>query len=339
MPITPRKLATLKPQSQLRKGARIFAAAELDLREAKSVDVDYLISIAAVLIVESSPISAEGRGELESIHRRMAAWRAQTATTGSTEPEADTPGKGGPAAGVPELRRLLNGARHLLYAETGESPAEWDLLPRTDVTSMADAEGVAPFAEGVDPVRPPSFRAQESALSGCSLYLDDVRSPFNVGSIIRTAEALGLGAVYLSPATPGPDHPRVKRTGRGAEERMAVRRLQDSSRLDGAARLFALETGGTPIGEFVFPQEGMMVVGSEELGVEPDLLARCRRGRGVVELPMAGPKVSVNVSVAVGIALYEWARAATLPATTRAKAGDSGTAMGARGTAAGPRDE
>ncbi len=275
MPISPRKLSTIEPQTRLRKGARIFASAELDIAGAKRVDVEYLISIAGVLLAEDSPISSDGRTELDSIQARLRTLR-DTAARDNT----------------PALRRVINGARHLLYAETGESPAEWDLLPRDK-----DVEGDTDLAT-----------ASRGILSQCGLYLDDIRSPFNVGSILRTAEAFGVGAVYLSSMTPGPEHPRVGRTARGAEKRLRVERLDSPSRVEAPAAIFALETGGAPVSEFLFPRSGVMVVGSEELGVEPNLLARCREAAGVVELPTVGPKVSINVSVAVGIAVYEWSR-------------------------------
>ena len=43
--------------------------------------------------------------------------------------------------------------------------------------------------------------------------------------------------------------------------------------------VFALETGGTPIEEFDFPERGVVIIGSEELGVSPEALARATYGR------------------------------------------------------------
>ena len=69
---------------------------------------------------------------------------------------------------------------------------------------------------------------------------------------------------------------------------------------------FALELGGTPLGEFRFPQRGMMLVGSEELGLSPQSLALAASRAGRVSIPMAGAKRSLNVAVAVGIVLQAW---------------------------------
>ena len=46
--------------------------------------------------------------------------------------------------------------------------------------------------------------------------LDNIRSVYNVGSIIRTCEGLGIGEIILTGITPTPDHPRMNKTGLGA---------------------------------------------------------------------------------------------------------------------------
>jgi TrmH family RNA methyltransferase len=70
---------------------------------------------------------------------------------------------------------------------------------------------------------------------------------------------------------------------------------------------FALETGGTGIGDFSFPENGVMIVGSEELGVSPAALERADASLGRVSIRSYGAKGSLNVSVAFGIALHRWA--------------------------------
>ncbi len=68
--------------------------------------------------------------------------------------------------------------------------------------------------------------------------------------------------------------------------------------------VFALETGGTDINEFKFPKQGICIIGSEELGVSPQALARATYGR--VTIPMKGLKASLNVGVAFGILMQKW---------------------------------
>jgi TrmH family RNA methyltransferase len=72
--------------------------------------------------------------------------------------------------------------------------------------------------------------------------------------------------------------------------------------------LFSLETGGVSLYDFQFPASGILVAGSEELGVSPAALDLCRASAGIVSIPGYGLKGSLNVGVALGIALAEWAR-------------------------------
>jgi TrmH family RNA methyltransferase len=74
--------------------------------------------------------------------------------------------------------------------------------------------------------------------------------------------------------------------------------------------IFALETGGIPLAEFSFPRRGLLIVGSEELGVSPHALAAADASLGRVSIPCYGTKASLNVSVAFGIAMQAWAEKA-----------------------------
>ena len=77
----------------------------------------------------------------------------------------------------------------------------------------------------------------------------------------------------------------------------------DRGWLAGRAGIVALELGGTPLSSFRFPECGVLLVGSEELGLSPESL---ELAEGRVSIPMAGAKRSLNVAVAVGIVLQAW---------------------------------
>ncbi len=148
----------------------------------------------------------------------------------------------------------------------------------------------------------------------CAL-LDNLRSAWNVGSILRTADGAGVRHLHLCGTTPTPDHPKVAKTSLGAERHVAWmyhrNALDAASALQGeGVQLWALES--TPDSQGLYeavaallegndsPNIGL-VVGNERAGVDPALLARCDR---VVALPMRGSKASLNVSVAFGAAVY-----------------------------------
>lgn len=184
-------------------------------------------------------------------------------------------------------RRICNAARNSLLKIIGTFPAEWDLVI---------APHASPFDEsGV--VRKRSF------FPGVCVYAEDIRSPFNIGSIFRTAEGLGAEKVYISPNCVDPMQPRAVRSGMGCVETMGYER-KSLEELPPDVPVFALETGGTSIEEFDFPEAGICIIGSEELGVSPQSLKRATYG--TVTIPMTGLKASLNVGVAFGILMQKW---------------------------------
>jgi len=187
-----------------------------------------------------------------------------------------------------EVLRGLNTIRHDLLRALHAEPAEWDLV--SPDTGLLDRSGVRilPF----------------------TVYLEDIRSPFNVGSMFRTAEAFGAERILLSSRTPSPTHPRAEKTAKGAS-RAIPWEVAELALLRGRPDVFALEVGGTPLAEFDFPPRGTVLVGSEELGLSPEALEIADAGRGRVSIPLAGAKRSLNVSVALGILMQAWHAAST----------------------------
>lgn len=189
------------------------------------------------------------------------------------------------------LRRLLHRIRFFLQEELGVEPAEWDFHT----------------LEGDSANRYDSSRPSPRQALPIRLYLDEVRSPYNVGSIFRTAECFGVERILLAPGTASPTHPRAIRSAMGSIG-VVPWEVAPYSKLEEEPNLFALETGGEALEHFSFPNQGICIVGSEELGVHPRLLSLAKKKRGIVSIPLYGSKTSLNVSVAVGILMQEWAR-------------------------------
>ena len=183
-----------------------------------------------------------------------------------------------------EERRACNIARNALLKIIGTFPAEWDLV-------------IAPHAQENISVE------QRDFFKGVCVYAEDIRSPFNIGSIFRTAEAMGCEKVYISPDCVDPNQSKALRSGMGCIETLGFTRCS-LDELPQDKPIFVLETGGTPINEFKFPKEGIVIIGSEELGVSPEALHRANYG--TVSIPMTGLKASLNVGVAFGILMQKW---------------------------------
>ncbi len=193
-------------------------------------------------------------------------------------------------APVFDERRVCNCARNHLLEIIGTFPAEWDLV-------------IAPHE---NPLLEDGTVRERKFYPGTAVYAEDIRSPFNLGSIFRTAEGMGAEKVYISPGCVDPEQPRAVRSGMGCIETMGWERLA-VDQLPEDVPVFALETGGTPIDEFKFPEKGICIIGSEELGVSPNALRRATYG--TVTIPMIGLKASLNVGVAFGILMQKWCEA------------------------------
>jgi 23S rRNA (guanosine2251-2'-O)-methyltransferase len=141
--------------------------------------------------------------------------------------------------------------------------------------------------------------------------LDNIRSVFNVGNMLRTADGAGIRHMHLCGITPTPNSPKLAKTALGAERSVHWTQHRDglaaavSLRKQGL-RLWALEGGSRAESLFdarVDPQGSpiVLVVGSEISGVDPGILEHCEK---VLCLPMQGVKNTLNVAVAFGIAAY-----------------------------------
>lgn len=145
------------------------------------------------------------------------------------------------------------------------------------------------------------------------LVLDQVRSAYNTGAIFRTADAAAVERIYLLGLTPHPPHPQVEKTALGATTyvpwvyRASLSEILDELTEDGYT-LVALDNGpgAHMVGSNVWPERTALVAGNEVEGVNADVLERCEQR---ICLPMYGYKRSLNVSTAVGIALYDYLRA------------------------------
>lgn len=176
----------------------------------------------------------------------------------------------------------INRIRNDLLNSQGILPADWDFFSPLGVSLASEARTI---------------------FKGMNIFLDDIRSPFNIGSILRSADAFGVENVFMSPFCASPLHPRALRTSMGTSEIISYKTLSVRE-LALEKNIFALELGGTSIEEFQFPKQGIAIIGSEELGVSPEALALC--GDNKVSIPMYGAKASINVGVATGVLLHAW---------------------------------
>ncbi|MEI8136225.1 MAG: RNA methyltransferase [Bacteroidota bacterium] len=145
------------------------------------------------------------------------------------------------------------------------------------------------------------------------VVLDNVRSLNNVGSAFRTADAFLIEQIILCGVTGKPPNKEIEKTALGATSTVKWRYFKTT--LEAIEHLkqqnyipFAVEqaTKSVPLNEFSSYTENIaLVFGNEVYGVEQEVIDVCK---GVIEIPQAGTKHSLNISVSIGIVLWEMFR-------------------------------
>lgn len=146
------------------------------------------------------------------------------------------------------------------------------------------------------------------------VILDDVRSMHNVGATFRTADAFAVRSIFLCGFTPQPPHRDIHKTALGATE--TVHWQYFSSTVDAVQH--AIDQGFTVVAveqttnsisltdlNWTWDKPIALVFGNEVNGVVDNVLKMVTQ---VIEIPQWGSKHSLNISVSVGVVLWEIAR-------------------------------
>jgi TrmH family RNA methyltransferase len=138
------------------------------------------------------------------------------------------------------------------------------------------------------------------------LVLDGVQDPGNVGTLLRTAFALGCSGAILLTGTADPANPKVVRAAMGATFRLPVA-IAEVGELgawlrDREVSLWAAAAEGKPLFRLQPPQRLALVVGNEGAGLRAEVRALASES---VSIPLARGAESLNVAVAAGIILYQ----------------------------------
>ena len=206
--------------------------------------------------------------------------------------------------------------RHVLWTREGAGdPRSAALLARCREVGIEDEEvEPAELAEVADTVSPQGLlavveiprRGWEDLPAGDLLVLDGVQDPGNLGTLLRTAEAMGVAGAVTLEGTVDPWNPKVVRASAGSVFRLPVvaasrEGVADRLRADGW-RVWAADAGGEPLPRGQAPPAVAgrlaLVLGNEGAGVSPELLAAADRR---VSVRLAGDVESLNVAVAAAI--------------------------------------
>ncbi len=186
-------------------------------------------------------------------------------------------------------------------ARRGVPVAEVTEREFADAADTDSPQGVLALAEI------PRWAPEDLPVGAVTLVLDAVQDPGNVGTILRTAAALGVGVTIALPGTVDVWNAKVVRSAMGALFTHPVVPLawDEATRWLSArdVALWVADTGGEVIASAATarPARLALVVANEGAGVSPHVAEAADRR---VAIPMAAGAESLNVAVAAGILLY-----------------------------------
>lgn len=146
------------------------------------------------------------------------------------------------------------------------------------------------------------------------VILENIRSAYNVGSVLRTADAFLLQGVYTTGYTPHPPHKQIDKTALGAHETVFCKHFADAAaaiaelRMEGFTIMAAEQAEKSILlNELASDADEKLAIvfGNEVTGVEQSTIQLCD---GCIEIPQMGMKHSLNVATAAGVVLWEFVR-------------------------------
>ena len=157
--------------------------------------------------------------------------------------------------------------------------------------------------------------AQQADKHPIIVILDDIRSMHNVGAAFRTSDAFFVHSLYLCGYTPKPPHRDIHKTALGATETVNWQHFEttlqavEQAKAEGY-KIVAIEQAhdSVPLNEYHWDRTEMiaLVFGNEVTGVSDEVM---QIADTCIEIPQYGAKHSINISVSMGVVLWELVRA------------------------------
>src|SRR5699024_10575934 len=152
----------------------------------------------------------------------------------------------------------------------------------------------------------------EAKKSRIIVILDNVRSLNNIGSIFRTSDAFLIEKIYLCGITATPPHKDIRKTALGATETVAWEYVEDTLELVKKLQkeninILSVEQAENAVMLDQFSPEKntryALVFGNEVKGVHQEVVSESDT---VIEIPQFGSKHSLNISVSVGVVVWDF---------------------------------
>ena len=142
------------------------------------------------------------------------------------------------------------------------------------------------------------------------LALDDIQDPGNLGTILRTADSIGLTQILVSKGTADCYNPKVVRSTMGAIFRVKIIECEDLVKIlkEIKKHKFEIVVSSLQTDNSIYDinyHKKVIVIGNEANGVKKEIQDLADKK---IKIPMLGKTESLNASVATGIILYEYVR-------------------------------
>ena len=142
------------------------------------------------------------------------------------------------------------------------------------------------------------------------VVLDNVRSALNVGSSFRTSDAFRIEKIYLCGITATPPNKEIRKSALGATESVEWEKVEGTESVikklkSEGYHIYAIEQTENTImlNDFIPPEKPIAVVfGHEVNGIQQSVVDLCNQ---CIEIPQIGTKHSLNISVSVGIVIWD----------------------------------
>jgi 23S rRNA (guanosine2251-2'-O)-methyltransferase len=205
-------------------------------------------------------------------------------------------------AGGPRIQEIVDLCRRNSIALRFEERVSLDRMARG-----TPHQGVIAFAGAQ------RYAELDEVLTGARLIvvLDGVEDPHNLGAIARTAHAAGAGAIVIPERRAAGVTPAAEKAAAGAFAYLPVIRAGNVNRTlekckEAGFWVYGLDPSGKESYDSItYNTPTVIVAGGEGGGLHEQVKKHCD---ALVRIPLAGTIASLNVSVATGIAVFEWKR-------------------------------
>ncbi len=196
-----------------------------------------------------------------------------------------------------------------------------------EIADNADAQGLAVYEvsdsvytkvsqtetpQGILAVLEKPQHSRESFLGNCAdknlIVIDRVQDPGNIGTLLRTAEAAGMGGAVVIKGSGDPFSPKAVRAASGATERFPIIFIESPNdclallKANGKKVFATAMAGSTVYYKADLKKNAAIVVSNEGNGASQEILDGADE---IISIPMEGKTESLNVAVASGIIMFE----------------------------------